>query len=314
MRRAWIAVLVAVLLTAPGCGDDAPVSSDTGECAAPQLVATTTILGDVARDLMGEAGEVVVLMPVGADPHAFQASARQAALLREADLVVANGLGLEEGLHDVLAAAAGDGVVVIEAAAFVDVLPLDREEEDHGRGGHGDDDPHLWLDPRRMAEVVTGLGEALAAVDPACPDRWRVAAAASRERLLDLDAEIEQVLAAIPGEHRRLITAHHSLGYFADRYGFAVVAVIVPGGSTLAEPSPADLVDAVRALQAEAERAIFVDTTQLGALAEAVAAELGESVTIVDLYTGSLGQTGSGAETYPDMLRTNAARIAAALG
>jgi len=276
-------------------------------------VATTTILGDVARDLVGDTGEVEVLMPVGADPHAFQASARQAALLREADLVLANGLGLEEGLQDVLAAAVVDGVVVIEAASFVDVLPFGAGEEGPGGGG-GDDDPHLWLDPRRMAEVAIGLGEALAAADPACPDRWRTAAAASRDRLLDLDAEIEQVLAAIPAERRRLITAHHSLGYFADRYGFTVVAVVVPGGSTLAEPSPADLVDVVRALQAEVVRAIFLDTTQSGALSEAVAAELGDPVTIVDLYTGSLGPTGSGAETYPDMLRTNAARIAAALG
>ncbi|MBM3696513.1 MAG: zinc ABC transporter substrate-binding protein, partial [Actinobacteria bacterium] len=280
----------------------------------------TTILGDVARQVVGDHGRVEVLMPVGADPHSFQASAAQAASLRGADLVVVNGAGLEGGLHDVVAAAAAEGVAVVEAASFVVLLSLDHEGEDREHEGEGEErddhdslDPHIWTDPSRMAEVATGLGEALAAARPACATAYRAAAAAYAGELLGLDAEIEATLAAVPPEQRKLLTNHHALGYFADRYGFEVIGAIIPGGATLAEPSAADLAGLVDLLRRAGVRAIFAETTRPAGLAEALAAELGGRVAVVSLYTGSLGEPGSGADTYPGMQRTNAERIAAAL-
>jgi zinc/manganese transport system substrate-binding protein len=164
-----------------------------------------------------------------------------------------------------------------------------------------------------MADVVSGLGEALAAADPACPGRWRAAAEAYRQELLALDSEIEAILNAVPAEQRKLVTNHAAFGYFADRYDFEVVGVIIPGGSTLAEPSPADLALLVEVLRREGVRTVFAETTQPADLAEALAAELREGVAVVSLYTGSLGEPGSGADTYVGMERTNAERIAAAL-
>jgi zinc/manganese transport system substrate-binding protein len=313
------AALLVVALAVAGCGGNGS-AGPAGECAHTLVVATTTILGDVAGHIVGEQGRVEVLMPVGADPHSFQASAAQAALLRQADLVVANGAGLEGGLHDVIAAAAADGVAVIEAASFVELLPVEVHE-DEGEGhedeheGHeqGALDPHIWTDPARMAEVANGIGEALAASDPACAAVYRAAAAAYAEELLDLDAAIEEILAAVPPDDRQLVTNHHAFGYFADRYGFEVVGAIIPGGATLAAPSAADLAQLVDLLRQAGVRAIFAETTQSANLAEALAAELGSEVAVVSLYTGSLGEPGSGADTYAGMQRTNAERIAAAL-
>jgi zinc/manganese transport system substrate-binding protein len=131
---------------------------------------------------------------------------------------------------------------------------------------------------------------------------------------LDLDTEIAGILAGIPAEQRKLVTNHRSLGYFAERYGFEVVGAIIPGGATLAEPSPADLAALTDTLRREGVRAIFTESTRPAALAEALAAELGEQVAVVGLYTESLGEAGSGAETYIGMQRLNAERIAAALG
>lgn len=306
MRSRVIPAGLAVLLAA-GCSAGAAGPTSSGACATPEIVVTTSVLGDVVAALVGDRGRVEVLMPVGADPHSFQVSAGQAASLRRAGLVVTNGLGLEEGMETVIEAAAAEGVVV-EAAAFVEPLPFAEG------GDHGTLDPHLWTDPRRMADVVTGLGEALAAADPACPERWREAAAAYREELLRLDEEIEGMLEAIPAERRKLVTNHHSLGYFADRYGFEILGAIIPGGSTLAGPSPADLAALAQLLDREGVRAVFAETTRPSGLAASLAAEVGEEVAVVDLYTGSLGEPGSGAETYPGMMRTNAERIAAALG
>jgi zinc/manganese transport system substrate-binding protein len=321
MRIRWVVAGIgaALVLTAAGCGDGAAPTTSMGGCSSVDVVATTSILGDVVRNVAGDAVRVEVLIPPGADPHSFAPSASQAAALRRADLVVANGLGLEEGLHEVLEAAAADGVVVVEAASFVEALPLAEEagEADAGvEDGHepGSLDPHIWTDPRRMISVASGLGEALAAADPACATAYRAAAGAYARDLAALDAEVEATLTAIPPDQRKLVTSHHAFGYFAARYGFQVIGVIIPGGATLSAPSPADLAGLVEVMRAAGVRVIFAETTQSADLANALAAELGEGVQVVSLFTGSLGEPGSGAETYLAMQRLNAERIAAALG
>jgi zinc/manganese transport system substrate-binding protein len=125
---------------------------------------------------------------------------------------------------------------------------------------------------------------------------------------------VEAALASIPAANRILVTNHHTLGYFADRYGFEVAGVIIPGGATLAEPSPADLAVLVSVLRASGVRAVFAENTRPASLAATLAAELGGDVVVVSLYTDSLGGAGTGADTYIGMMRTNAGRIAAALG
>jgi zinc/manganese transport system substrate-binding protein len=111
-----------------------------------------------------------------------------------------------------------------------------------------------------------------------------------------------------------MVTNHEAFGYFAARYGFEVIGVVIPGGSTLAEPSSAELAALVEIMESESVRVIFAETSQPTALAEAVAAELGGDVDVVELFTESLGPPGSGAETLSKMLLTNAERISAALG
>ena len=310
--RAWAGTGVVLVLALAGCGGTAGTTT-SGACGALDIVVTTSILGDVVSRVAGEGATVEVLMPIGADPHSFQASASQAAALREGDLVVVNGLGLEEGLSDVITGAEADGATVVAAASFVETIPFAALAGD-GAGESFDLDPHIWTDPQRMAEVAAGLGEVLAAADPACAGARRAAAAAYSRELLDLDGEIAGILAVIPAEQRKLVTNHRSLGYFAERYGFEVVGAIIPGGATLAEPSPADLAALTDTLRREGVRAIFTESTRPAALAEALAAELGEQVAVVGLYTESLGEAGSGAETYIGMQRLNAERIAAALG
>jgi zinc/manganese transport system substrate-binding protein len=319
--RAGGGVVAAAALWLAGCGGAAITpSTASGGCQAVEIVATTSILGDVVRNVAGDAAQIEVLISPGADPHSFAPSASQAAALRRAGLVVANGLGLEEGLHEVIEAAAADGVTVVEAVSFVEALPFADGEHEEGEAA-GDDqrepgtlDPHIWTDPRRMAAVATGLGEALAAADPPCAASYRAAAEAYAADLLSLDAEVESLLAGIPADRRKLVTSHHTLGYFADRYGFEVLGALIPGGATFAEPSPADLAALVDLLRSEEVRAVFAENVRPAALAEALASELGEEVAVVTLFTDALGGPGSGAETYLDMQLSNARRIAAALG
>ena len=299
MPRFWSfgLVLPALLLVATACGDSAGSSADGGV----SVMATTTVLGDVVGGVVGEGGTVEVIVPVGVDPHDFAASSRQAAAMARADLVVANGLSLEEGLTAVLEGAEGDGANVLEVAPLLDPLPLSA----------GSDDPHVWMDPLRMADAARLIAAELAAIDDSAD--WETRAEAYAEDLIAADAAIRDTLSAVPAESRILVTNHDSLGYFADRYDFEVVGVVIPGGSTLADPSSSELAVLVRTIEDEGVTAIFAETAQPTALAEAVAEEAGSEVMVVELYTGSLGESGSGADTLIGMLLTNAQRIAETL-
>lgn len=269
--------------------------------AGHAVVATTSVLGDVAAHIVGDAGTVEVLMGPGIDPHDFSPSAEQTARLLEADLVVANGLGLEEGFASVLEAAAADGARVLQVAS--DVRPL---------GGDGDLDPHFWFDPLRMAEAVDLIADALET--SGWPDGVGTAAADYRAQIEETDALVESILDAVPAERRVLVTNHDNLQYFADRYGFEVAGTIIPGASTLAEPSPADLARLVEILRQRNISAIFTDAAGSDRLARALSDEVGDTVTVHRLHTDALGEPGSGADTYLGMLESNARIVAEALG
>ena len=324
-KPALTAVLLTLLLGA--CTADGNAPETTGGQGSPlQVVATTTILGDIASTLAG--GDLVIdtLMLPSADPHEFQPSSQQVALIHDADLVITNGLGLEEGFLDVIEGAKADGVNVLEVAPLVDPLPFGEsggecdptlahehteEEAENEASPPGSCDPHFWNDPLRVAAAAELIADALTNIDPSV--NWASSASGYAGELRALDSEIESLFGPIPTAKRKLVTNHDSLGYLAHRYGFEVVGVVIPGGSTLAEPSSAELAALVEVMVEEDVRVIFAETISPSVLAGAVADEIGEMVVVVELYTDSLGPPGSGAETVTDMLRLNAERIAAAL-
>ena len=305
--------LLALALALSSCGSDSASDDASSELS---VVATTTILGDIVDNIVGDGATVEVLLPVGASPHDYQASSEQVAHLQTAGLVVANGLHLEEGLEDVLESAIEDGANVFEVGALLDPLPFSTgSDHDSADSGHeheeGSLDPHVWLDPVWMADAAKLIAAELEKVDPSTD--WTARADEYATELLETNSEIAETLSSIPEDRRVLVTNHASLGYFADRYDFEVIGVVFPGGSALAEPSSAELSDLVEVIDHEGVSAIFGETTESTEIAEAVAAEIGTAVEVVQLYTGSLGEPGSGAETLIDMLLLNARKIAEAL-
>lgn len=296
-------MLLALALVAVGCGGGSIGADDR-----PTVVVTTTILGDITASILGDMARVEVLMPVGADPHDFQASSAQLVQLNDADLVIANGLGLEEGLVSVLEASEDDGTNVLYVGPHLDPMPF------HGTDSidETNDDPHVWLDPVRVVDAVDIIVAEMGKIDSTRD--WESQGEIYKEEVRVADWELQALFGAIPPSERIMVTNHDSLGYLADRYGLRVVGVVIPGGSTLAEPSLRDLAALVETIEREDVSAIFAETTQPTSLADSVAAEIGHPVAVVELYTGSLGESGSGAETYLDMMRLNAQRIATGLG
>lgn len=304
----FVGVAAVIALVVAGC-----TGEDDAEAGQPLVIATTAILGDVVGDLAGDAASVETLMPRGADPHAFEPSARQAARLRDADLLVVNGLGLEERLLDAVDSARDDGVRVLEVAPHIDPLPAGPDGEDHDGEDHehGDRDPHVWMDPLRMEQAVALIGRELTEVAPEVD--WSARVAGYQEEIRRTHEEIERILDDIPGERRKLVTDHDSLAYFADRYGFEVVGTVVPGTSTLGAPSAGDLSRLADLVHTEGVPAIFVETTQDSRLADALAREVNTDLEVVSLFAGTLGEPSSPAGTYLGMLVTDARRIAEAL-
>jgi zinc/manganese transport system substrate-binding protein len=291
--------LLAVALAA--CGDEGTAGA-AGD--RPQVVVTTNVLGDVVSDLVGDQAAVEVIMPPGTAPHEFQASPRQAAAMRDADALITNGADFEEGLTESIEAAEQDGVPTFAAIDAVDTLQL---------AGDGGTDPHFFTDPARMATAAQGIADFL--VDevpgldtPAFADQ----AAATIDGLHALDGEVERTLADVPPDRRTLVTNHEVFGYFADRYGFEVVGAVIPAGTTQAEPSAAQLDELAHTIEERGVPAIFVETSSPARLADALADEVGD-VDVVELFSESLGNEGSAGETYADMMRSNAERIADAL-
>jgi zinc/manganese transport system substrate-binding protein len=332
--NALLAALIAVTLVAAcGSGESEPEGVPAGETESAAsgdltVAVTTTVLGDVVSQLVGDLAEVVTIMPPGANPHDFQASARDAAQLADADAIIVNGGGFEEALLSVVRGAESDGVPVLDALELLadhaepaeeDHGHEDGEEEgaheDEGEQGHAHDgDAHFFTDPLAVAAVVDGLAEALPEQVPGLDAaQLREQADALVADLEALHAEIESTLEVVPADQRVLVTDHDVLESFAERYGFEVVATVIPTGSTSDGVSGGALAELAEVLRATGVPAVFTEQTASAELADTLAAEVGD-VAVVPLYAESLGPEGSEAATYAAMMRVNAERIADALG
>ncbi|RBO93699.1 zinc ABC transporter substrate-binding protein AztC [Nocardia puris] len=297
MRTAALfGALLAAALTLTGC--------DGGGGDRPEIVVTTNILGDLTAAVVGAAAEVTVLMPPDADPHSFAVSARQAATLERADLIVHNGLGLEEGVLRHVEAAAEAGVTTVAVGEHVDPLRYRPEV------GSGRPDPHFWTDPRRVRTAVEVIrDEILTHVDGIDADAVRDRATRYLGEIDGLDSWMTEQFATLPPERRKLVTNHHVFGYLAQRFGFEVIGAVIPGGTALASPSPSDLAELAGAVRAAGVPTIFADSAQPDRLARVLAEQAGLHVRVVALYTESLTGPDGGAPTYLAMMRANTESI-----
>ncbi len=302
------AILLLGLVASVGCTRGAAEPA-AGERL--QVVATTTIVGDVVRQVGGDAVDVSVLLPVGADPHAFEPTPRDVARIARARAIFANGAGLEQFLDPFLASANSQAEVV----QVSDGVALRRLEAGHGAEGaaHGEDgaDPHVWTDPNNVVVWTRNIEGALARLDAAHAGHYHANAEAYRAQLQALDAWVREQVAQVPPASRRLVADHEALGYFAARYGFEQVGTLFPGFSTLAEPSAQDLAALEDAIRRQGVKAVFVGSTVNPSLARRVAADTG--VRLVTLHTGSLTAPGGEAGTYLAYMRHNVSAIVQAL-
>lgn len=285
-----------------------------------RVVATTSIIGDVVGRVGGDAIDLTTLMGPGQDPHSYQPAAADLTAVANADVIFVNGWDLEEGLVEDLATI-GEGVLVVPISAGIAPLPYGEHEadEDHADEEHADEDhadenhahgsadPHTWLAVDNVVRWAGNAAEVLSGLDPGNAGQFLGNGLSFQSELTALDVQLREQLATIPPEQRVLVTNHDAFGYFADAYGFEVLGTVIPGASTLAEPTASDLADLIRAMQAEGVCAIFTETTVSDRLAQTVAAELSgcDTVEVLSLFSGALGAAGSGADSYAGLMQAN---------
>lgn len=300
-----VPLLLAGLLAVAGCGAADPPRRSAGK---PLVLATTTVVADLVRQVAGDRVEVDCLMEPGIDPHSYRPTPADADRLARADLVVASGLQLEGRLAALLERLGPRRPVL----AVGDRLPRDRLL------AVTDDlfDPHVWFDAGLWSLCPPLVAEALATLDPAGAASYRERAAAHAADLVALDAKIRGRIASIPERRRVLVTAHDAFRYFGRAYGIEVVGV--QGTSTESEAGLHDVNRLVELLVSRGIPAVFVETSvadrNVAALIEG-AASRGQKVAIGGrLYSDSLGAAGSGADTLATALVANVETIVAALG
>ena len=281
----------------------------------PTVVVTYSVLGSIVEQLVGDAATVTTLIPDGQDPHEFEPSAKDIESLNNASIVVSNGLDFEEGLEETLENAKTAGVNIFMAGDHITVRELSDEDDDHAdeattdttvvkeeEHDHGAFDPHLWLSPAAMLEMLPELSKAVGAAIGADLSAQLETLVAE---LTALDSEIQEIIGGIKCE---LVSGHDEMGYFADRYGCEVIGAIIPSFSTTSEASAGELADLKAEVETHDVKAVFTGLGTSPDVAEQLATELG--VKAVTLSTHFM----DGAANYQAFMLRMVNQIAEALG
>ena len=259
-----------------------------------RIVATTTTLASIARGTAGTTAEVRSLVPVGTSPEDFQPSPDVIAALRNADVLVENGAGLEGWLEATIRNAGNPRLRVVVCAAGLPVR---------------DGNPHLWMDPELARAYVAKIRAALIAADAPHAGAYRATATAYDNELAALTARTRAKIATIPAARRTMIVFHNAFDYYARRFGLRIVGAIEPIAG--AEPNPAHVSELVRLARSQHVPAVFAEHEYSDKLARTLAASAG-GLTVAFLYDDSLG-TDAAVSTYAGMIDSDTDTIVSAL-
>lgn len=298
-----------------------------------KVVATFSVLGDLATEIGGDHVEVRTLVGPNGDAHTFEPSPADAKAMGGAAVLVENGLGLEGWLGRLINVSGFKGEKVIATAGVKPIAWTGAEDEeghDHDKpeakaeAGHDHDghdhaaheghahsvDPHAWQNPLNGVLYVQNIVAGLSAADPEHAAKYKAKGDELATALKVIDANFKAEFAKVPAERRKIVTSHDAFGYFADAYGIQFVAP--EGVSTESEASAADVAKIIRQIKAEKITALFAENITDPRLLNQIARETG--VTIGgELFSDALSPPDGPAPTYLKMFQNNGAKLLAAM-
>lgn len=296
------ALLIVSLVLVAACGSGGP-SSGT-QAGTPEgglkVVATTTVFADMIRNVAGDRVAVDSIIPAGAGPEDYEPKPDDARRLADADLVVSNGVGLDDFLDDLIAAAGEESAARLVLGEGLETITAE-----------GEANPHFWLDPSIVADhYVPAITARLIELDAAGTADYEANAAAYIEAIRAMDAENMARVETVPREDRKLVTFHDAFPYFAEHYGFELVGVIVENVGQ--EPTASELAALVETVRQAGVKAVFSEAQFSPDLAQTLADEAGVTEVVTTLYNDTVGPPP--ADTYLKMMEWNMDEIVNALG
>jgi zinc/manganese transport system substrate-binding protein/manganese/iron transport system substrate-binding protein len=282
--RLAVPALAALALLASACGEEEGAAASGGLA----VVATTTQVADLARNVGGDRARVTGLLAANADPHDYEVRPSDVEAVAEAGVVLRSGGDLDEWLQEAIDGS-GTEAPVLNLIERVQARP---------------DDPHWWQDPRNAALAVAAIRDALVAADPGGAAAYRANATAYLAEIDELDRAVARCLETVPARQRKLVTTHDALAYYAARYDVEVVGTVIPSLSTDGQASAGELSALVDTIRAEEVEAIFAESSVDAKVERAVAAEAGATVGKA-LWADTLGPEGSDGATYLDSIAAN---------
>lgn len=272
-----LALLAAMALAS--CAAPGGSAQPSGAAALP-VVTTTTVFGDMIKNVGGDLINVTSLVPANADVHTFEPSPTDVTAVAGAKLLIMNGLGLDDWLKDTIVNAAVNNTPLMQLAVDLPGVELLPGEEP------GTQNPHLWMSVPYAELYVDRIAAALTQVDAGHKADFDRQAAAYKARLATLDQHVRDQIATIPQANRKLVTFHDAFPYFAREYGIEIVGVAVEAPGQ--DPSAAEIAALISAIKAAHVKAIFSESQFPTALVDQIARETGAKV-VATLYDDALG-------------------------
>lgn len=294
LSRLWAALALLAMLGSVG---EAQASDRL------RVVASFSILADMAQEIGGDRVLVTALVGANADAHSFEPSPQQGAVIAKAQLVIANGLGFEPWLNRLIAATGASPPVIFASAGIVPRLTEPGNPA-------SSPDPHAWQNVAFARVYAKNIAEALKSADPEGRDGYDSNLARYDAALQALDAKIRASLASLPIERRKIVTTHDAFFYFGQAYGLELMAPL--GLSTEAEPSAQDIATLIRAIKRDKVPAAFLETSINPRLMNQIAVETGARLGGM-LYSDALSEEKEPAGSYIAMMEANIRALMQAL-
>lgn len=306
-RSCWQMVVGVLLgLSIGGCNQVDTNSISTDIDAQPRVVATSTIIADLAEEIGGEEIQLTGILQPGVDPHVYEPTPADSRVLETADLILYNGYNLEPGLINLMNAS-GEKVRKVAVGEVVKPLQLDKY------AGRVVPDPHVWGNAENAIAMTNLIRDELIKLSPADQAEFTQRASQLTQELQQLHNWINQQIQTIPPDKRQLVTTHDAFQYYANGYGLAIAGTLI-GISTEEQPSAQTVTRLVESIKKNSVPAIFAETTINPALITTVAQEAGVKLAPRQLYADSIGAEGSDGDSYIKMMEANTRTIVEALG
>ncbi len=281
-------------------------NSNTAKGDKPRVVATSTIIADLAQEVAEDEIRLSAILKPGTDPHVYEPVPADSRVLEEADLILYNGYNLEPGLIKLMNASGGKAQKLAVGEA-VKSLQLDKGK------GEVVPDPHVWGSAENAIAMTNAIRDALIELSPEDRGKFTQKASQLNNELKQLHTWINQQIQTIPADKRKLVTTHDAFQYYGRAYGIAIAGTLI-GISTEEQPSAQTVQRLVESVKKIGVSAIFAETTINPALIKTVAQEAGVKLAPNQLYSDSIGAKGSQGDSYIKMMEANTRTIVEALG